>query len=115
LKAGHHESYSEYIIGHCNNSSHLGRWVHVRFYCLYGLSLAVTVQACLGLKKMNKNSLKEIRESLLISKSELSRRANVSPLTISRIEQGMPCRMETKRKILLALGLKLSDRDKVFH
>jgi DNA-binding XRE family transcriptional regulator len=64
---------------------------------------------------MSKNSLKEIRESLMISKAELSRNANISPLTIARIEQGEPCRMETKRKILLALGLKLSDRDKVFH
>jgi DNA-binding XRE family transcriptional regulator len=64
---------------------------------------------------MNKNSLKEIRESFLISKTELARRADVSPLTITRIEQGNPCRIKTKRKILLALGLKLSDRDKVFH
>ncbi|MCJ7540938.1 MAG: helix-turn-helix transcriptional regulator [Desulfobacterales bacterium] len=64
---------------------------------------------------MKKNSLKETRESLLMSKSELSKKAGISPLTISRIEQGKPCRMETKRKILLALGLKLSDRDKVFH
>jgi DNA-binding XRE family transcriptional regulator len=64
---------------------------------------------------MNKNSLKEIRESLMMSKAELSRNADISPLTITRIEQGKPCRVETKRKILLALGLKLSDRDKVFH
>jgi predicted transcriptional regulator len=64
---------------------------------------------------MSKNSLKEIRESLMISKAELSRNANISPPTIARIEQGEPCRMETKRKILLALGLKVSDRDKVFH
>jgi len=64
---------------------------------------------------MKKNSLKEIRESSLISKTELARRANISPHTISRIEQGMKCRIKTKRKILLALGLKLTDRDKVFH
>jgi DNA-binding XRE family transcriptional regulator len=64
---------------------------------------------------MSKNNLKKIRESLLISKTELARRADVSPLTITRIEHGHPCRMETKRKILLGLGLKLSDRDKVFH
>jgi DNA-binding XRE family transcriptional regulator len=64
---------------------------------------------------MNKNNLKEIRESFLISKTELARRADVSLLTISRIEQGHPCRMATERKILLALGLKLSDRDRVFH
>jgi DNA-binding XRE family transcriptional regulator len=75
----------------------------------------VTVQTYLEARKLNKNSLKEIRESLLMSKSELSRKAKISPLTISRIEQGMPCRMDTKRKILLALGLKLTDKDKVFH
>ncbi|MCG6911116.1 MAG: helix-turn-helix transcriptional regulator [Deltaproteobacteria bacterium] len=63
---------------------------------------------------MSKNSLKKIRESLLMSKSELAREANVSPITITRIEQGMPCRMETKRKILLALGFKLSEKDKIF-
>ena len=63
---------------------------------------------------MTKNSLKIIRESLLMSKSELAREANVSPITITRIEQGMPCRMETKRKILLALGFKLSDKNKIF-
>jgi ribosome-binding protein aMBF1 (putative translation factor) len=51
----------------------------------------------------------------LMSKSELSKKASISPLTISRIEQGKPCRMETKRKILLALGLKLTGKDKVFH
>lgn len=49
-----------------------------------------------------------------MSKSELAREANVSPITITRIEQGMPCRMETKRKILLALGFKLSDKHKIF-
>ena len=62
-----------------------------------------------------KNTLKEIRESLLMSKSELAREANVSPITISRIEEGMPCRMETKRKILLALGYSLSDAKKIFN
>jgi DNA-binding XRE family transcriptional regulator len=63
---------------------------------------------------MRKNKLREIRESLMISKAELSRNANISPLTITRIERGEPCRMETKRKIVLALGLKISDKDKVF-
>jgi DNA-binding XRE family transcriptional regulator len=62
----------------------------------------------------SKNRVKETRESLLMSKAELAREARVSPITISRIEQGMPCRMETKRKILLALGLKLTEKDKVF-
>jgi DNA-binding XRE family transcriptional regulator len=64
--------------------------------------------------KMVKNNLKKIRESLMMSKAELARKASISPITITRIEQGMPCRMETKRKILLALGLKISDKRKVF-
>jgi len=63
---------------------------------------------------MTTNPLKQHRESLLMSKAELARKADVSPLTISRIEQGMPCRVETQRKILMALGLKVSDRGKVF-
>jgi DNA-binding XRE family transcriptional regulator len=64
--------------------------------------------------QMVKNSLKQIRESLLMSKSELAREANVSPITLTRIEEGKPCRLETKRKILLALGYSLSDSKKIF-
>ena len=63
---------------------------------------------------MNHNAVKRIRERLLISKAELSRKAGVSPITIDRVEKGMDCRMETKRKIILALGLDLSDKEKVF-
>ena len=63
---------------------------------------------------MGKNSLTEIRESVLMSKAELARKAGVSPITIDRIEKGKDCRMETKRKILLALDYKLSDKDKIF-
>ncbi|MGD8513730.1 MAG: helix-turn-helix transcriptional regulator [Deltaproteobacteria bacterium] len=63
---------------------------------------------------MGKNALKEIRESFLMSKAELSRKAGVSPITLDRIEKGKNCRLETKRKILLALGYKLSDKDKIF-
>ena len=65
-------------------------------------------------KKMSKNSLRKVRESLMISKAELSRKANISSITIARIEQGMPCRMETKRKVILALGYKISDKNKIF-
>lgn len=63
---------------------------------------------------MGTNTLKEIRESFLISKAELARKAGVSPITIDRIEKGKNCRLETKRKILLALDYKLSDKDKIF-
>ncbi len=61
-----------------------------------------------------RNNVRKIRESQLMSKAELARRAGLSVLTIDRVEKGMPCRMDTKRKIILALGLKLSDKDKVF-
>jgi DNA-binding XRE family transcriptional regulator len=63
---------------------------------------------------MANNKLKSVRESLLMSKTELSKLADVSPITITRIENGMPCRMETQRKVLLALGFKLSEKHKIF-
>ncbi|OGP97874.1 MAG: transcriptional regulator [Deltaproteobacteria bacterium RBG_19FT_COMBO_46_9] len=49
-----------------------------------------------------------------MSKAELARKAGVSSLTIDRIEKGKSCRMETKRKIIIALGYNLSDKNKVF-
>ncbi len=61
------------------------------------------------------NRLKDVRESLLLSKAELARRAEVSPITISRIEKGMPCRLDTQRKLLLALGFRLTDKSKLFE
>ena len=74
----------------------------------------LTKPSIYGRTKANMSKLREIRESLLVSKAELARKAKVSPITITRIENGMPCRMETKRKILLALDLKLSDKNKIF-
>ncbi len=65
---------------------------------------------------MNKqNKVKSIRESRLMSKSELARKAGVSTLTIDRVERGEKCRMETMRKIILALGYNLEDKEKVFQ
>jgi DNA-binding XRE family transcriptional regulator len=60
------------------------------------------------------NNVRQFREELLMSKAELARKAGLSALTIDRIEKGMACRMDTKRKILLALGLKLTDKDRIF-
>ena len=60
------------------------------------------------------NALKRYREKLLMSKAELARKAGLSALTIDRIEKGMSCRLETKRKIILALGLQLNERGKIF-
>jgi DNA-binding XRE family transcriptional regulator len=60
------------------------------------------------------NNLQRLREERLMSKAELARRAGLSVLTIDRVERGASCRLDTKRKILLALGLNLADRQKVF-
>jgi DNA-binding XRE family transcriptional regulator len=60
------------------------------------------------------NFVKKLREERLMSKAELARKAGVSSLTIDRIERGEKCRVDTKRKIILALGFKLSERMNVF-
>jgi DNA-binding XRE family transcriptional regulator len=60
------------------------------------------------------NTVKKIREKLLMSKAELSRKAGICQLTIDRIEKGMSCRIETKRKIILAFGYGLSEKGLIF-
>ena len=63
---------------------------------------------------MSSNNVQRFRESLMMSKAEFARKAGLSTLTIDRVEAGRPCRLDTKRKILLALGLKVTDKDRVF-
>jgi DNA-binding XRE family transcriptional regulator len=63
----------------------------------------------------NKNKVKSIRESRLMSKSELARKAGVSALTVDRVERGEECRMETMRKIILALGYSIEEKNIVFQ
>jgi len=65
-------------------------------------------------KKAARNNVRKLRTERMMSKAELARRAGLSTLTIDRVEKGMPCRMDTKRKILEALGLTPSDRVAVF-
>ena len=60
------------------------------------------------------NNVRTIRESKMMSKAELARKADVTVQTIDRIEKGNDCRLDTKRKIILALGYKLGDRSKIF-
>lgn len=62
----------------------------------------------------NPNNVRKLRIERMMSKAELARRANLSVLTIDRVEKGYGCRMDTKRKILEALGLSLGDRVRVF-
>jgi DNA-binding XRE family transcriptional regulator len=63
----------------------------------------------------SRNKVKRIREAKMLGKTELARLAGVSPLTIDRIEKGLPCRVITQRQIISALGLKLSQRRSVFR
>ena len=63
---------------------------------------------------MGRNNVQRCREALMMSKAELARKAGLSTLTIDRVEAGRPCRLDTKRKILLALGKRISDKDEVF-
>jgi DNA-binding XRE family transcriptional regulator len=60
------------------------------------------------------NNVQRLREDQLLTKAELARKAGVSPLTLARIESGQECRVDTKRKIILALGFTVEDRRKVF-
>lgn len=66
-----------------------------------------------GDKKQNR--VQTLREERLLSKAELARRSGLSVLTIDRVEKGAPCRLDTKRKIILALGLRVTDKDQVFR
>jgi DNA-binding XRE family transcriptional regulator len=61
-----------------------------------------------------RNNVRKLRMERMMSKAELARRAGLSTLTVDRVERGMSCRMDTKRKILEALGLKPQDRVMVF-
>lgn len=63
---------------------------------------------------MQLNNVQQFRERMMMSKAELARKAGLSPLTIDRIEAGRPCRLETKRRILQALDLRVADKDLVF-
>ena len=60
------------------------------------------------------NRVREIRENRLMTQAQLARKAKVALRTIHSVEKGMNCRMDTKRKILLALALRFEDKDFVF-
>jgi DNA-binding XRE family transcriptional regulator len=60
------------------------------------------------------NRVRELREDRLMTQAQLARKARVALRTIHSVEKGMNCRMDTKRKILLALGMRFEDKDQVF-
>jgi len=67
-----------------------------------------------GSKSIRLNRVRELRENRLMTQAQLARKARVALRTIHSVEKGMNCRMDTKRKILLALGLRFEDKDQVF-
>lgn len=75
----------------------------------------MTVAILCGKAMKMRNKVRELREKKLMSKSELARKAGVSVVTIDRVEKGEACRLETMRKIILALGFTLEDRDMIFQ
>jgi DNA-binding XRE family transcriptional regulator len=66
------------------------------------------------LATQTRNRVRELRENRLMTQAQLARKAKVALRTIHSVEKGMNCRMDTKRKILLALGLRFEDKDYVF-
>jgi DNA-binding XRE family transcriptional regulator len=64
--------------------------------------------------RKSSNNVRKFREQLLMSKAELAKAAGLSVLTVDRVERGQKCRMATKRKIIKALGLNLTDKGQVF-
>ena len=100
IRCNHYISHIQFYLGRCFTS---GSKI-IQF-------IVLNIQEA---KYMGENYLKKTRESMLMSKAELARHANLSPITISRIEKNMPCRLDTQRKILLALGLKPADKHKIF-
>ncbi len=67
-----------------------------------------------GSSPVGRNRVRELRENKLMTQAQLARKAKVALRTIHSVEKGMNCRMDTKRKILLALGLRFEDKDLVF-
>ena len=67
-----------------------------------------------GNGSIRKNRVRELREDRLMTQAQLARKAKVALRTIHSVEKGMNCRMDTKRKILLALGMRFEDKDHVF-
>jgi DNA-binding XRE family transcriptional regulator len=64
--------------------------------------------------KRMRNRVRELREDRLMTQAQLAKKARVALRTIHSVEKGMNCRMDTKRKILLALGLRFEDKDQVW-
>ena len=60
------------------------------------------------------NRVRELRETRLMTQQQLAKKARLAVRTIQSIEKGMECRMDTKRKILVAFGLPWDQMPQIF-
>jgi DNA-binding XRE family transcriptional regulator len=60
------------------------------------------------------NRVRALREDRLMTREELAERSGLSVRTVWSVENGYPCRLLTKRRILRALGLSSEDHTRVF-
>ena len=67
-----------------------------------------------GAPERKRNRVRELRENRLMTQSQLARRARIALRTVHSVEKGLKCRMDTKRKILHALGCTFEERGDVF-
>jgi transcriptional regulator with XRE-family HTH domain len=56
---------------------------------------------------INTEHLIRYRESRLLSRYELARKAGLSPSSVYRIENGLEVSTSTQRKVIVALGLTM--------
>ncbi|MDR1487399.1 MAG: helix-turn-helix domain-containing protein [Deltaproteobacteria bacterium] len=64
--------------------------------------------------KVNPQAFLNARKSQLLDKSSLARKAGVSSLTVTRLESGKPVQLVNIKKIMMALGYTLQDKDRFF-
>jgi DNA-binding XRE family transcriptional regulator len=55
------------------------------------------------LENIRKNKVKKFREAVPLSISELARKAELTPQTISKMEKGLPTRKNSELKVAKAL------------
>ncbi len=60
------------------------------------------------------NRISALRAARNMTRAQLADRSRVSVRRLSDIERGANCRMDTQRKLILALGFTLEARDEVF-
>ena len=60
------------------------------------------------------NRVRRLRRDRSMTQATLARRARVTLCTVALVEDGNECRADTKRRLLLALGLRFEDMRWVF-